>query len=345
MEINYIKGSKKEFFQFVDLIAPFQKVAILSHTDLDGLSSAVFLEKILEAKNIEVSYIDFLHIKADMVKEVSVTLKEKGIDKVFICDLGVDSIDFEGFRDLREEFDVFLIDHHPMSHLITDWENIIKTDSRDCAAMTVFDLGEGLIDKKEFEWLNCAAIFSDYSHKEQKNLEYIQSIYSEVTYENISSSIPGLNARKCSSALIYYKNNLNYVYGLIKSRKLEEIGEAYEIIEQEVERLIDDFSKNKIYDKSKKLYFYEIISKFSVTSYVVSLISKMSPDETFVFIARDDDYYKISARSTNGAMDVNDLMKRCTFGLEGASGGGHKVASGGVIQTKDLDEFKRRLLE
>lgn len=346
MEINYLKGSKKEFFQFVDLIAPFQKVAILTHTDLDGVSSAIFLEKILNAKNISVEYIDFLEIKSTIVKEAYVSLKEKDIDKVFICDLGVDLIDFEGFKELRDEFSVFLIDHHPMSHLITDWENIIKTDSQDCAGMVIYFLGEGLIDYDELDWLCCSAIFSDFSYKEEKNLRYIQSIYPGINYENISSSIPGMNARKINSALIYYESNISYVYNLVKERKIDEITAVHEIIEEEISNLIDNFTSKAEHHLDKKTHLYEINSRFNVVSTVTSLVSKMKSDDVFVFYQKKaDGKVKISARNQNGETDVGELMKKCTYDLELASGGGHRAAAAAAIRSEDLAEFKKRLLE
>ena len=346
MEINYIKGSKKEFFQFVDLIAPSQKVAILSHIDVDGLSSAIFLEKILNAKNINVDYFGFLDIKKDMFKEISVKLKEENIDKVFIADLDADSIDFEGFSDMREDFDVFMIDHHPLSPHVTDWDNIIKTDSQDCAGMVCYFLGEGLIDYEEWDWLCCADIFSDYSYKEPKNLEYIQSVYPGVTPENISSSVPGINSRKINSALIYYEDNREHVFELVKERKMDEITKAHEIIEEEVEKWVDGFSSEAEHYLEKKTHLYEIGSKFNVTSTVANLISKMKPEDTFIFMRRrDNGMIKISARNQSGSIDLGALMTRCTFGLDGASGGGHKRAAAALVRSEDFEEFKQRLLE
>ena len=163
MEIGYLKGSKKEFWEFVDLITSRDKVAIVSHVDLDGLASALFLEKILNAKNIEVDYVCFLDIKKDMVSELSLKLNEKQITKVFFCDLAIESIDYQGYEDLHKDMDDFLIDHHPMKTDFGEFKNIIKTSSDDCSALVIFDLGKGVFDTKAWEWLVGAAIFSDFS--------------------------------------------------------------------------------------------------------------------------------------------------------------------------------------
>lgn len=345
MEINYKKGSKEEFFEFVESIGLYDKVAIISHIDLDGLSSALFLEKILEAKGIKVEYMDFLDIKSDMVKELILKFTDLGIRKIFFSDLSVDSIDYEGFMELREKLDVFLIDHHPLNEKAKDLNCIIKTDSQDCSAMTLFNLGEGVIDKNEWEWLNCAAMFSDFSYKEEKNFLHIASIYPEITYENISSSIPGTNARKINSALIYYEYDLEHVYELIKERNLSEIEEVHELIEEEINRIIEDFAEKREYYLEKDLYVYEIISKFGILSTMATIISKMKPDNTFILFQRKGDTIKISARNSFGRKDMGEIMKRCIEGLEDASGGGHKMAGAARIKSKDWEIFKERLLE
>ena len=345
MEIEYVLGTKKEFYDFVNLITPRDKVAIVTHIDLDGLASGLFLEKILEAKNIPLDYIDFITIKQDMVKEVSVKLNALGITKVFFCDLGIDSIDFEGFMDLKKDMDVFLIDHHPLNESFPDKRNIIKTRTDDCSAMTIFDLGEGIFNTDSWRWLNCAAIFSDYSYKKQENFDYLKSIYPEVNLDNISGSIPGINARKIASALVYYEYNKKYVYDLVKQRKLEELNEIYEIIEEEINRLIEDFPLKKDYSEKKDLYFYEIESKFNVVSSVTSLISKMKPESSFVFMQRWGDIIKFSARNQSNSQDMGFLMKDCVAGFQDASGGGHAAAAAAKIREGDLEEFKKRLLE
>ena len=344
MKIDYVKGSRGEFLKFVDSIGLYDKIVILTHVDLDGLSSGLFLEEILSQKGIKVDYLDFLDIKPDLVKEVSIKLEEKRITKIFFCDLNVEKIDFEGFKELKRDKDVFLIDHHPVEEKLKDEKNIIKTDSRDCTAMTIFDLGREFIDIGAWEWLVCATMFSDYSFISEKNFLYMKLVYPEVGLEDLSSSVPGINARKISCALIYYKNDVGYVYNLVKERKIDELSEVYRIVEGEIEEIVEDFSKNNEYYSKNNLCFYEIKSSFDVLSYVASLVSKMNEVRNFLFMFRDGDHIKFSARSTKGVMDMGRFMSRAVAGLDGASGGGHKAAAAAKIRSEDLGEFKRRLL-
>ncbi|MDA3836100.1 MAG: DHHA1 domain-containing protein [Nanoarchaeota archaeon] len=345
MKIDYIKGSREDFLKFVDSIADGERVGVFIDIDVDGLSSGVFLEQILLAEKKNVVMVEFLDRGNDMVKEVSVKIEDAGITKAFFCDMGIDSIDFEGFKSLREEIGVFLIDHHPMNEEVKDWDNIIKTTSDDCSAMVCFFLGEDIIDFDEWKWLCCSAIFSDYSYKAKKNMDYIQSVYPDVTIDNISSTVPGLNGRKINSAIIYYDDNKKYVYDLVKHRDLDKIEEIHNILEDEIERLIENFSNNAEHYDERGLHFHEIDSKFKVLSTVTSLVSKMKPEHSFVFMQRRQGVMKFSARNQGNTEDVAALMKKCVAGLEDASGGGHKAAAAAKIKERDLDIFKKRLLE
>jgi len=224
--IDYVFGKKKKFYEFVEMITSRDRVAIVTHTDPDGLISGVFLEKILEIKRVNVSEIFFIEMESDMVKKVSSKLKERGISKVFFCDLGVDSTDLEGLIEMGKEMDFFILDHHPFEENSDLNDKMIKSTSDDCAAMLIYDLGKGVFEVKEYNWLFGAAMFSDYSYQTPKNFEILKRIYPNITKENLSGSIPGLNARKINSAMRYYLGNLSYVYELVKKRDLE-IGRAH----------------------------------------------------------------------------------------------------------------------
>jgi len=344
MDLNYLIGSKKTFLDFLDSIGLYDKVAILTHNDLDGLASGLFLEKILEAKGIKVNLIKFLDIRGDMVKEISIELNELGITKVFFSDLNIESIDFEGFEELRREKDVFLIDHHPTGENLKDLKNIVKTISEDCSGLTTFVLGEELIDSELWGWLVCSAIFADYAFRSEKNLKFIQLFYPEVTLENISSSVPGMNARRISSSLIYYKNDINYVYNLVKERKIDELSEIHELIEEEVYKLVDDFSENKEYYSEKDIYFYEVKSRFDVLSYVATLVGGAEPDKNFIFMYKTKDFVKFSGRSSNSKIDMGKLMAEGVEGFPASDGGGHIPAAAAKIPEEYVEEFKKRVL-
>lgn len=339
-------GSKEDFLDFVNSISSQDRVAILTHNDLDGLASAVFLEKILEKKGVKPCVVEFLSCRDGMLDKVTSKLLVEKINKIFISDLAVDSIDFSGFEDLRNNFEVFLIDHHPVSERLQNFDKVIKTSSDNCSAVTLFRLGKELLDLKEWEWLVCAAIFSDVSYKNKENFELVKSVYPDFPEDEstMSTSTPGINARKIATALIYFDRDVRHVYDLILDKNISELEHAFQVVEEEIDYWVKDFADNAEFYSNRNLYWYYFTPKFGITSIVVTLVSRMKPDFSFVGISGTGEFLKISARNQNQTEDMNQLMKRGVEKLENASGGGHVPAAAARIQKKDLERFKENIL-
>lgn len=341
--MEYLLGRREEFFSFLNQIGEEDKVAILTHTDLDGIASGIFLQKILEAKTKNFTHIKFVDYGINLLDEVAYEFEEEGITKVFISDFAADRS--PEFSEFREKFGTFLIDHHILNPEIKDDSNIIKGATEDCAAFLVYDLGKGLIDEDAWHWLVCSAIFTDFSYKKEEHLKFIQRYYPEVNMENISSSTPGLNGRKISNALIYYKNDISRVYELVLSGELDKLTEAHDIVEEEINKYVEEFGEKAEFYPERNLYWYEIDPRFNIASIVTTLISKIKPDISFLTVSTYEDMFKISARNQNQTEDMNLLMKKGIEGLSRATGGGHPPASAAKIRRDDLEKFKENILK
>ncbi|MFA6974209.1 MAG: DHH family phosphoesterase [Parcubacteria group bacterium] len=140
--MKFILGSEKDFSDFVDLINKEDRVGIITHTDLDGVASAIFLEKILESKGIKVSKILFLKYELGMFDNPILLLKQNKISKLFLTDMNADEADLLGFEKLRKTFDCFLIDHHPINDNLINRKNIIKNETNDCSAFVLYNLAK-----------------------------------------------------------------------------------------------------------------------------------------------------------------------------------------------------------
>ncbi len=345
--INYLVGSRENFFDFISKITPEDKIQILTHVDLDGIASAIFLGEILKSKNLKVDYIDFINYKPNLFEGVSRLLRSREVTKVFLLDLGLEMHD--NFLSFSSEFDLFLIDHHPIP-LNFDYgilkNKVIKTASSDCNALVVYNLGEDIIDDKEWAWLVCAAMFSDFAYVKEENLKFIKNFYAGVDKENISTSVPGMNSRKIGSALIYYSNEIKKVYNLVKKKDLESLNEINDIIEEQINFHVDNFISKAEFFPEKKLYWYEMDSKFSLGSPVTSIVSKLKPGFSFITISKDSDgFVKVSARNHLADEDMGTLLKKGISGISDAVAGGHKPAAGGRLRERDLTKFKENILE
>ncbi len=342
--MEFLIGSVKTFYDFVDSISSSDKVAILTHTDTDGITSGIFIEQILKAKGIKVSVIEFLNYEPKMFDKVYAKLKNNLITKIFITDINADSIDMDGFVNLRENFDVLLIDHHPIAPELKFKEKIIKTNDYDCSGFAIYLMGEKFIGKG-WEWLVCADIISDISYKNPENLNFLRKYYSVESEEKILESEAGKLSLEIGSALVYYKKDLRKVYDLVKEKNFEEIKRVHEIVEEEFQRLIQDFGEEAEYHEKENLYFYFVDSRFGLTSAVSTHLSFKEKDKIFILLSRvENNKIKLSARCQSGRVDLNELMKKSIEGLENAVGGGHPKASAASFMEKDLEKFKENLL-
>jgi len=341
--MKYLLGSKKEFYDFVNSISKEDKVGIITHTDLDGIASGIFLQKILESRNIKIEFIEFLDYGSDVLKNVL----KKDYTKLFFTDWNADNF-VEDFEKLKQKGNVLVFDHHPLNENLKDKKGIMKTESKYCSAHALFDLAENYFNTKDFEWLVCCAIIADYTWDVEENFEFIKSIYPKTKKQDIWNSEPGKIGSKITNALIYYKKNLKRVYDLVLKKDFGELEKVEKIINGEVEKWIEKFEKEAEYYFEKNLYFYYGNPKYKITSKVASMISTKNPDKTIIFVSDvsdKNDFVKLSARNQSGNVVLGNVLKNCIKGFEDADASGHDKAAAGGFPKKYLNEFKKRLLK
>jgi len=313
--MKFVIGKKKYFFDFLNSINQEDKIAILTHNDLDGIASAIFTEKILSSKNLKKSFVDFLTYKKDMYSERIQGLKEKGITRIILTDLNENS-DLEGFKRLNNEFESFMIDHHPIMEDVKNYKNILKTKSGskegECASQIVYELGKGVINEEKYKWLICSAIIADYAYQKKESLEFIQKFYPKTTEEKIMESIPGKITITIGNAIIYFHGKLHEVYNLVKEGNLEVLKKYEKIVEDEIQKTIREFHQNAEYYPDKNLYFYFSEPKFNVGSIVSSILSNEDENKIIILSTPKEDMIKISARNQSGKIDLDKFLKKET---------------------------------
>jgi single-stranded DNA-specific DHH superfamily exonuclease len=347
-KMRFLRGNKKEFEDFLNSIKPEDNIAILSHDDLDGACSAIFLEEILKNQKKEARVVEFLELKKGLFGELHTKLEGEKITKILISDIAADEVDADEFAELIRRYDVLLIDHHPENPKFKNEKNIIKADSLDCAGLMLYELGEGMFEREKWNWLMCATIVADFSYKKPENLKFVQRLYPEVTLENIRKVGPGKIAEKIGYASIYFNFNAKKIYKMIKNKDMEELEEHHNEVKKEMDRIKKEFKEKAEFYKEKKLYIYYFESKFPVVSLISSEISLEDPDKGFILMTEDfndANFIKISARNQSGEQNMNLLLKKGIKGLEESSGGGHPQASGGRIRKKDVEKFNQNILQ
>lgn len=345
--MEFLIGNEKEFFNFVNSINSKDKVVILTHTDLDGIASGVFLEKILASRKIKIEFIKFIQYSSGLLKKIFKEIQSKEITKLFILDFNADTEEngLDDFELIRSSIDTFLIDHHPSSPNLKNKRNILKTKSTDCASLALYTIGKEYLKEKFYQELVCSAMITDFSFKDQDNLNFINNIYPDFK-ENSLNSFIGKRADMLSLALIYFKSKLIKPYRLIKKNKINELEKYSSEVQTEIARIINEFETKKEYYKEKDIYFYYFESKFGISSYVSTELSIRYPTKTFIIASnRDKDLFSLSARNQSGDQDMAVLLRKGIKDLSNATAGGHFKASGGSILKKDLNKFKENLLK
>ncbi len=341
--MKYLLGSPDDFHNFVNSIKEGDKVGVVTHTDVDGLVSGLFLQKILESRNIEINFIEFLNYGAGVLEEFYF---RRDYDKLFFTDWKVDE-DLDILNLLREKGEVLVFDHHPLNEELKDRKLIIKTEGQYCSAHALFDLAKDYFDIEELSWLVCSAVITDYTYNNEEVWSFLKSFYPEVNKDDIYESIPGRNGLTIDNALIYYKPDFKKVYDLVLKKDLISL----ESVSGEVEEAALDaevtYLSEAEYFPEKNLYFGYINPKFGMLSKVISKISHEHPDEVFIMAADSsrEGFVKLSGRVQSVNVDLGVLLKKCVEGFEDASAGGHPKASAASFPKKYLEEFKERFLK
>lgn len=347
--MKYLVGSKKEFKEFVNSITSKDKVAILTHTDLDGIASGIFMEEILKSKRLKLDLIEFIIYEKDMFIKVFSALKEKKINKVFLTDL-TPSSDEKGYLNLKKNFDCFLIDHHPYEGDLTKLKQIILTTTPDCATLVIYNLVKEYLEMEKWNWLLYATMISEFSFNREDNLNFLIKNCSDInSREDIDNSKAFYFAKIIAAANIYYKSNFRKIFDFVKKKDLKSLEKPYKIVEFEMQKALDKYEKEAEFYPDKKIYLGNLEKTNLISpSHVATRISKKDWNKVYLvfYIPKNNpETIQINARHQGGKYDVAELLKKGIKGLQNAIAGGHKPAAGATIQKKDLEKFKENILK
>ena len=334
-------GSKEKVTDFVENISNKDKVALISHNDLDGITAAKVMTKVISPK--EIFLVDYPELNQDLAEK----LKKTGFNKVVFTDLYIK--DRRLIQNLEEFAQVLIIDHHRSEDLNSKKTVFVKGDGYSSGYMCYWlfsDTKKGK-DVEKLDWLVACSCISDYLHVKPKNwLSKTMKKYGDDTknweiYAKKTGKFWDLQY-KLSLAIIHFKDKKEFFYLLKEDFGDIDIFEKYvEEIQKEIGGLVEGFEKRR--EEFEGGYFFEINPKFGVKSIVSNIISGLNPKKTIVLIKPKSDIYMIGVRRQDGKVDCDELLKGLLKGFDNASGGGHIPAAGGHFLKKDLSEVRKRL--
>jgi len=349
---QWISGVKKE-----------DRIALIHHTDPDGVSSAVIMNKAIE--KIRGRPIDLrVNQKSD---ELSVTkstynkIKDKKITKLIILDMSVDQSEDSLLEKIQKFAEILIIDHHKLYKNLNSKRCILikpqiiflgVNPATYCCSKLSYDLCKHIVDISNCDWIAALGIIGDCAYDEWKN--FITKVCRKY---RIASNKPVLKTKlgKITELLFfteaYSTKKIGLCFDILNQAKcykdvLESKLKRYQkYVKAEIAYWQSNVRRLAKFYPEQDLIFDFIKPKYPIKSAISTIMSYKYPHKT-VIIAQDMNkgMVHLSARRRDNKIAVNNLIERAIQNLKGANGGGHNTAAGGILKTKDLFIFKKNVL-
>jgi single-stranded DNA-specific DHH superfamily exonuclease len=344
--MNLEIGSKKRFLDFVSALDEKDKIALVSHTDLDGIASAKVANKVIGAD--ELRFVGYGELNMDLVED----LRRGGFNKVIFTDLFIEGREF---IDSLESFsEILILDHHRTKEDVNSEKTVfIKSEDGYCAAYLCYKLFSEIEDIEKIDWLVACACISDFCNI--KNMDWMKEVFSKYgsdfdDFSQIGFRLDNINKTKfheiqwaLTLALVYFDKDYRNVFDGI-GESFGDIGglrDHASEVQDEINRVVEKFENER--QEFNGGYFFSFNPKFRIASITSNVLSQKYPEKTLILAREDRDYYNFSARRQDGRADMNVFTRKLVEGLDNANAGGHVPAAGGRFQKKDIEEFKKRL--
>src|SRR3989344_5600727 len=331
-------GSEKRFSEFIAGLGK-EKLALVSHTDLDGIAAAKVANAVLGADYVR--FVNYEQLNLELVE----ALKKEKVKKVVFTDLFIKNKGF--LEELGKFAEVLIIDHHLFGEDLNSDKIVFLNAQGYCATYLCYYLFSKVQDISYLDWLVACASLADWQYFQ--NQGFMKEVYERYGDRAFVADPERIKSGKLwdlqwtlSLALIYFKDSLRNVFDSLGKEfgEIGDLGKHAGEVQLELDRLLGLFEKEKEEIQGGWLFVLPE-SRFSLSSLVSTIVSSQRKGETIVILRSDGKYYHVSSRRQDGGVDLNEWMQIVLKGLADASGGGHKKAAGGRILVGDLEAFKR----
>ncbi len=344
-----------------ELIKKSERIVLLYHIDTDGICSAKIISESLKRMGKEV--VNYFPTTPKLINsnDFQIGIERSKADLIIIVDVELRKDSQLYKKNTDKNFIVF--DHHGISEL-PEGDNVYysnpKLEGDDVftpAAKICFDEMSKIIKIDDLDWVSAVGIIGDsatphhktfvkkvmkkYKVKEEKdNKYYFDSFFG--TLSNLINSgkiIKGNDGAQTSLRLLQEAETPKEFYD--KAYKLREWSEKIEEYLQNT--LIDFENKKEVYEKVD-LLFYTYKPEYMIGSVLSTIVSFKYAHKTLILFSKKNGTTTINFRRQDKKYDMGLLAKNAVKGLRNAGGGGHDVAAGGHVQTKDLNMMKRNII-
>jgi single-stranded DNA-specific DHH superfamily exonuclease len=350
----------KKILDFLKSISKEDKVAVMHHTDPDGVCSGVIMTKAIERLrkkkiDLRVNQGSTAHTISD---ETIKKLKKKNINKFITTDLAVDGGKKQLLK-VAQFAQVLIIDHHtlfPVQHkniIIVKPQNLIndKKPSQYPATKFCYDIVKKIVNVQDLDWLVGLGILMDGAQKRWPLfIHNLFKKYNVKKQKNMYHTVFGKAGIMLHFSELYSIRNVPTCYTIIYNAKnpqtiLNSPLKKYDkAVRKEVRYWMEQVNNKAEFHNNCDLIYYELPPKYKVQGPVSTLLSRKHPHKTIITISRNKKKVYISARRQDWKVPVNQLIINVLKPLKHSQGGGHVPAAGGQFLRKDLALFKKRLL-
>jgi len=318
-------------------------VCISHKEDVDGIASAALIGSIFKkTRIILVDYANMINKLKNLVKELP--KNQKGINRIFICDLGLNKKNEIKFIDflsqiIKNGYKVTYIDHHDIAEESKD--NIIKTGANmihsinECTSVQVYEKYKKKM-KALSSFLPAAGALTDY----MENRPLAKQIISKFDRQFLM-----LESTALSYIISANQNNEPFLNELVLKlsdlKYTHEIEDGFDIANQFAKKVWDGVKSIQDCIKTTKNLAYVQntldLSSSTIVNFVLGISEK---DVAMVFKFKEEiNSYIISIRgSQNCETHLGRLVNEVAARFAG-SGGGHEKACGAVIPDENFHEF------
>ena len=323
MEKEYKKAR-----EFLEKITPKNKVAIITHDDLDGICSGIILHDFVEfkTKSLEIFFFSYNKGKDDF--DLS------KFDTVIISDLAPNLLQ-ELFRKIEDK-KVLYIDHHPKNEKVPENFLEIRSPSWSSCSRITFEI----CGSQKNKWVSLCGVIGDAGDKFAENKEFLDSFLKK---EDVSlDDFRYKYAYRFGNMLVYLDENPRKSFDLLRSlesyKEISKVEKYILPVDKEIEKTLEEYKKKM--EKLGDITFFVFEPKYGIKSVIINIISfSASKEDIFAFLTQFEDEYRISFRAQSRKTNGPKLLKDC--GVENA--GGHNAACGGSIKKGFLKQFKENL--
>lgn len=362
------KNELQPAIDYLENIGENERVIIIHHWDMDGISSSAIISKILEKlRGRATDEVTIPDQRSYHLTEKDHDLLEDA-DKLIVLDFNLKADELESLEG-RFDLDVLVVDHHSFDRVPEiDFVNPRQDDAEvyvPCSKICL-DIAREFDLDDELRWIAGMGIIQDFGVDSCPELfEKLNEKYRTYLPEKLSQQELAKNCEYGRYASVLnikpYRDSKHYAKlayeSLMKSNDLkeleaqEEYRQVYEVyleMQDEFNDAIENYEEEREIDRQKMIIFFEIESDFHITSSIATNMSTKSPEWVHIVIQRGEEEINVSSRCQSGRVDLGSLMQEALpedAVEEGAEGGGHRKAAGASFAPGYLEEFKENFTE